>query len=585
MTKRISEEEIQDIRAKSDIVDVISRYISVEKKGKDYKAVCPFHDDHDPSLSISIDRQIYKCFVCNAGGNVFGFVKDFENISFPEAVVKVGSYIHIDLSDRLVQAKPVNKEHQTWVKIMDEALNFMHYQLKTAEGENYLKFLESRGYQTEIIEKFKLGAALSGSLLTEFLLAKGYQITDLIKLGLSKAHNESYLDVFYDRVVFPIYDRDGHCIAFSARTIHANNDVKYVNTADTPLYIKGNNLYNYHFAKNEAIKSGFVLVVEGVTDVLAYEKIGMSNVVATLGTACTNQQLSMIKQCSRHIVLSYDGDKAGMDANYKIGKMLIEMKCDVEICYNIGLDPDEVIKTYGVEHLRNSVKNRISWIEFCINYATLRYGVDSYQNRKNVLDFMVEHLKGAERIDQRTAADSLAKILGFNTDDIFARFAQSGQQITKTYEKYRSVYKSKAPQPLAYLEVLNQISLSKHLAFKFRNELGFLPSEDAEELALMLLDEYREKDEIALADLLSKNLSEPIKNILLYLGNDFLTEVINESILNENMDLVRVYMIDLQIKQLKQQADLEIDVLKKSQIGLQIVEKQRERRTLIQKED
>lgn len=579
--KKIGEQEINEIREKADIVDVISRYISVERKGKDYKSVCPFHDDHDPSLSISPNKQIYKCFVCGAGGNVFGFVSSIENIPFIESVVKVASYVNIDLSQSLIPAKPVDVTKQNFYKIMDEANNFMHYQLNTGDGQAYLEFLHQRGYDQDVIDEYQIGACFNENQCANFLLAKGYKSADLVKLDLVRVQGEQIRDVFFNRVTFPIYNQDGKCIAFSARTIDKNNDIKYINTSETPLYTKGNVLYRYHNARPHALKQGFVVVVEGVTDTIAYYRSGIKNVVATLGTACTNQQISLIKQCSWNVVLSYDGDKAGLDANYKLGKQLIEMKCNVEVCYNIGLDPDEVYHEFGEERLVKTVENRMSWINFTLQYAQMRYGLDSHQNRKRIVEFMIEHLTHCEPLDRNYYIQKISELTGFKESDISSLVTKEQKQSAKTFDQYRENYKLHAPEPLAYLEILNQMNLSKNQAFLFRKELGFLPTKSSEACAMLFLEEYHTKDHVNLADLLSKNLDQEITDILLYLGNDFLTSMVKKSLLMENINLVKVYLIDRQIVGFKQSAEDEQDTEKKNDLMKKIVEKQREKRKLL----
>lgn len=581
--QKLSEEKINEIRSKADIVDVVSDYLAVEKKGKDFKAICPFHDDHDPSLSISQDRQIYKCFVCGAGGNVFGFVSKIDNISFVEAVVKVADKVHVDLDGFKPERKPEDMKLKPLYDVMNEAMNYFHYQLGTQAGIEYHSFCEKRGLTQGICNQFQLGVCVDDHQMSEFLQAKGYDGALLVQTDLSRIQETSLKDVFYRRLIFPILDRDGRCIAFSARTIDTNNDVKYINTSQTPLYTKGQHLYNMHQAKPIATKDNQIIVCEGVTDVIAYARAGINNAVATLGTSCTAEQMNLIKQCSWNVVLSYDGDQAGLEANYKLGKQLIEMKCQVEVCYNLGLDPDEVIKQSGTEGLQTMLANRLPWLEFVIQYATYRYGNETYQNRKSIVDFVVEHLRNLAEFDRNYFAGRLADISGFGKEDILKLIEQNQVKTEKRFDRLRKVYKSKNPEPLAYLEILNQMNLSKAQAYTFRNELGFLPSPAAEDCALLYLDAYQRADEVYIADLLSKDLEPGLRDILLYLSSGFFVQDVNPLILEENITLVKVYMVDLQIKLLMQRAAQETDPVKKGEIGREISQQQRKKQQLLRR--
>ena len=237
---RISEEDINEIRQKADIADIIQRYIPLVKKGKNFAAVCPFHDDHDPSLSINLDKQIFKCFVCGEGGNVFNFVKAYEKISFSESVIKVANYVNYSLTTSYTADLPqINPEHQRLHKLLKEMINYTQYLLNTQDSINAKQYLMGRGILETQIKKFELGLNLDKLQTTQFLQAKGFTLQECISANVSRLNDNGPSDVFYNRILFPIHDAQGNPVGFSARTLNPNESSKYINSSETPIYVKG----------------------------------------------------------------------------------------------------------------------------------------------------------------------------------------------------------------------------------------------------------------------------------------------------------------------------------------------------------
>ena len=284
----LSEDEINAVRAKADIVDVISHYLQVHKQGRMYKAVCPFHDDHDPSLNINPDMQIYKCFVCGAGGNVFSFVQRYEHVSFPEAVGKVADMIGFPLSSSPVKKKrEVDPHRQKLYDALQETINYTMYELNSTDGAAARSYLKGRGMDDHTLERFQIGWNPEGDSLTRFLHAKHYEDQTLTAVNVSRITSQGMQDVFASRITFPIHDAYGNPVGFSARTMDPDNPAKYINTTQTEIYVKGQLVYNAHRAKEEARRAGRIYICEGVTDVIAFDRAGIANAVCTLGTACT----------------------------------------------------------------------------------------------------------------------------------------------------------------------------------------------------------------------------------------------------------------------------------------------------------
>ena len=299
--------DINNIRSSVDIVDVISDYIPLVNKGRNYFGVCPFHDDNHPSMSVSKEKQIYKCFSCGATGNVFNFIMDYENISFREALSKVASMagISIDIGDIKEKSNPYQKMYEAY----DIAFKFYQNNINTSEGKEAKEYLKKRLIDENIIKEFGIGLSLSKrDLLSKMLLKKGFDQNTLNESGLLSFNDGGYYDMYSKRIMFPLCDTSGKVVGFSGRIYHGEDISKYINTKETPIFKKGELLYNYHRAKDEARKTKTIIVMEGFMDVIRAYVSGVKNVVATMGTAVTKEQALLIKRLAPNIILCFDGD-------------------------------------------------------------------------------------------------------------------------------------------------------------------------------------------------------------------------------------------------------------------------------------
>ena len=315
---------VNEIRSKLDIVNVISSYISLEKKGRNYFGLCPFHDDHTPSLSVSPDKQIYKCFVCGESGNVFNFVMNYEHISFQEALQTLASQAGIDIK---VNIKRDNR-YDKFYNIMDLANNYYQNNLSSTKGAKARKYLEDRKLTTETIKEFEIGLSLDKrDELTNLLISKGNSLEELNDIDLSNTNH----DTFINRIMFPLHNANGKVIGFSGRIYNGEDLNKYQNTKETVIFKKRENLFNYHRAKEEIRKSKSLIVMEGFMDVIRAHTVGIKNCIATMGTALAPEQLALIKKLSNNIYLCYDGDNAGKKATLA-GLGVDKYKEYLEVC-------------------------------------------------------------------------------------------------------------------------------------------------------------------------------------------------------------------------------------------------------------
>ena len=506
---KLTEEVINDIRSSADIVDVIGHYIPLIKKGKGYSALCPFHDDHDPSLSISQDKQIYKCFVCGNGGNVFTFVSNYKKVSFPEAVSEVakiiGKPIDIDLAPKKVS------RFQPYYDLLSAMISYCSYLLTASKlGEKAMTYLNNRGLEKDVIEYFNIGLDPDNRKIYEYLKNHNFRDEDMIKAGVCRMLEGGMADVFYNRIIFPIHDKQGNPIAFSARDYQGASSAKYINSADNIIYTKGDHLYNYHRAYEASRKAGYVIVCEGVMDVIAYHRADRLNVVATLGTACTRNQIELLKSLNRRIVLSYDGDKAGQAANLKIGEMLLNSGFEVAVVDNrTELDPDEIIKQYGRNALRDLEGRQISYIDFAFSFYRKQYNLDNYEDRKKMtvrMSLLIEKLP--DQYDRDNYFNEL-----FELTKIRKRVSQDVHELGYNKKVADISFSIDGLTKAEYL-IIAQIAMSRKALDIYERKLGCLLDENAQKLSMMIIDDYRHNEHCSLSRIYDQCDDDNIRNMI-----------------------------------------------------------------------
>ena len=367
MNGYINQDKIIEIKNSVDIVDVISSYIPLQGKGKNLFGVCPFHDDHSPSMSVSREKQIYTCFSCGATGNIFNFIMDYEHISFREALKICADKAGIVLDN--FNVKEVNKNKDLF-DMYDVASKLYQNNINTKDGLDALNYLLDRKITKETIKEFKIGLALHDNKLSK-LLNKKYDTKLLNKSGLINIDGINTYDAFTDRIMIPLFNLEGKIVGFSGR-IYKTTDKKigkYKNTKETEIFKKGELLYNYHRAKEYARESKTVIIMEGYMDLFRAYQVGVKNVVVSMGTAVTKEQANLLKRIATNIILCFDGDSAGEKATYSCSNELIKLGITPKIVrLPDNLDPDEFILKHGKDAFIEKINNPISVMEFKMNY-------------------------------------------------------------------------------------------------------------------------------------------------------------------------------------------------------------------------
>lgn len=385
----VSKELIDKIIDSADIVDIISKYIPLTKKGADYKGVCPFHNDTDPSLSVSPTKKVWKCFSCGTAGNVIGFVQKFKNISFIEALSEVAENVGIKIDIRTNSEEDLHKNKLSG--IVADATKFYSFYLKNSkEGQEALKYLHNRKLDDDVIDKFHIGLSSdSNDLLYKSLLEKQYLPLDIIQTGLIKeGNNNSYFDTFRNRIMFPITNIYGKNVGFSGRLYNKqkdDNNPKYINSGDSLIFKKGNILYNYYESMNSIKTNDCCYIFEGFMDVIAAYRAKVYNAVATMGTALTQEQIRAISKLTKNVILCYDGDDAGINATKKAIKLLVTCNINVKVVtLPVGVDPDEYINQYGESNLYDILtKQPTSSLDYLYQIEKRSLFIEDYSSIEN----------------------------------------------------------------------------------------------------------------------------------------------------------------------------------------------------------
>ncbi|WP_414050270.1 DNA primase [Macrococcus animalis] len=363
---------INEIREKNDILDVVSQYVKLEKRGRNYIGLCPFHDEKTPSFSVSVEKQICHCFGCKKGGNVFQFIEQIENVSFIEAVKILGS--NVDITIENVSNVPIVENDQSKMIEMHNLLQeYYHYVLKAIEeAEPALKYLHDRGLTDEMISQEKIGFSPNVShFALDFLKKRGFDESLAYEAGLLSRNEEnfSYFDRFRNRIMFPIHNSRGDTVGFSARS-YDGSEPKYLNSPETPIFQKRNILYHIDVARKAIREADEVILLEGFMDVLKLGEVGIHNAIATMGTALSREHVMTLKKLAQNITFMYDGDKAGIEATLKVGKALLTEGLNVFVVpLQNGKDPDEMIREMGIDQfLKYFQMNKINYLSFYMQY-------------------------------------------------------------------------------------------------------------------------------------------------------------------------------------------------------------------------
>lgn len=572
----IEEKLIDSIRRNANIIDIISSYIPLTQKGKNYFCVCPFHEDHSPSMSVSEEKQIYKCFSCGAAGNVFTFVKEYENVSFLEAVKIVAEKCGLIFNAEIKNSSKINN-NQTEYEIMKLALKFYQNNLNTTEGKLAKQYLEERKLDSDTIKAFDIGLALDKEhSLNKLLLSKKYDVETLLNLGLVNRNANHLNDIFSNRIIFPIHDLDGNPIGFTGRIYNNNGQAKYINSKESPIFRKGQILFNYHRAKNEIKKQKEVIIVEGNMDAIRMYANGIKNVVALMGTSLTKDQVNIIKNLRAKVILMFDNDSAGETATLNNGDILASAGLNPYIVRLSGeKDPDEYIIKNGKEAILNNLKKPLSFLDFKLYY----YKQNKDLSKTNdLVKYIKEIVNSIKDIDDELTKTITIKKMSEEYDIPLDALTSELEKVQKPKENNKTAQKSLVKKEFSKYDIAAQ-----NIIYFMMNE-GIYIERFKKELGYFNIKKYRNvSNEIIYYYDLNKKID--LSSFITFAStNDIIYDDVMEIIRNVNLENLEIKVFEdfinvcdkelkkEEIKNLKEQIGNELDENKKIELAKKLIE-------------
>lgn len=547
----------------NDIVDVIGSYLSLIPKGKNYFCVCPFHDDHSPSMSVSSQKQIFRCFVCGETGNSISFLMKYLNITFIEAlsILSEKSGIKIDISNN----KKIDNRFEKYYEIYEKVNAVFRNNLNANEGSNARKYLESRNINKELIDTFDIGLSLNKNLGD--MLSKKYNKKDLIDLDIVNETYDGIKDTFYNRIMFPIKDLNGNIIAFSGRIYEDSNESKYKNSKETIIFKKGNILYNYFCAKEFIRKSKEVIICEGFMDTIRLHSIGIKNSVALMGSNITREQLEIIKNLKVNVVLNLDQDDAGRLGNYNIGEELLKLGINPKvIIFNKAKDSDELINKFGKDEFITSYRNKIDFIDYKIEYLKKNKNLGSAEELSKYINEVLESINNlSDPVLQELKIIELSNKYNINKSTLLSK-------ITKK-EKINIVKKETVPKVkldkflISEMRIIYMMLNYNEAIIKFEKNLGYLNNKNMNDLANEIIS-YKLKNKVFnYSDFLSLIIeNEKLNNTLKFIMSYNHPEEFNEDEMEDYIDVVKFYSVRKEIDKLNERIKSSLDINEKKEL-------------------
>ena len=574
----ISEEELNNIRSNADIVDVISDYLDLKQRGRNYVAVCPFHDDHSPSLVVSRERQMFTCFTCKTSGNVFSFVMKYENVSFPEAVQTVAKKIGYTLKGDFNNFK--ESKYKKEFEIMDFTTKYYSNNINTSSGINALKYLEDRGITKDIIKEFNIGLALDKKDdLYNILIKKNYSLEDLSDLGLVNKINLNVYDTFINRIMIPIENLQGNVVGFTGRIYNGEEDTaKYLNTKETKIFKKGSILFNYHNARNAIRETKVVVVVEGNMDAITLSAKGIKNVVALMGVAMSQVQIDTLKKLNVPIILMLDNDAAGLDATLKNGELLRKAGIDTRVVRLSGAkDPDEYIRAKGVDALKDNIKHAISFLDFLLEHLKQDLDLNNITDLKKYINNVISHINYEDDLTKQLIISKISKDYLIDEQILIGELNINPKKEVVKKEEKREVIPKVSKYHKAVSKILYMMMLDNKYITIYKNKLGYFKEKIERVVASEIVYYNSEHENINIADFITyitnnEELSNYVSNIIS--ENKNTTDSVSE--FNDCVDAVLKILKEDEIKELKSKIVKELDMDKKVELMNKLMELKKE---------
>ncbi|MCI2942970.1 MULTISPECIES: DNA primase [Staphylococcus] len=541
---RIEQSVINEIKDKTDILDLVSEYVKLEKKGRNYIGLCPFHDEKTPSFTVSEDKQICHCFGCKKGGNVFQFTQEIKDLSFVEAVKELGERINIsvDIGNSSDYTSQIASNDLTMIEMHELMHEYYQYALlKTVEGEEALNYLTKRGFTEKLIKSRGIGYAPNHThFCHDFLQQKGYDIELAYEAGLLSRNEEnfSYFDRFRDRIMFPLNNAQGRIVGYSGRTYN-NQEPKYLNSPETPIFQKRRLLYNLDNARKYIRKNDEAILLEGFMDVIKSDSSGLKPVIASMGTAISDEHITVLKKLTSHITLMFDGDFAGQEATIKTGQHFLQQGFNVFVVQlPKDMDPDEYITKYGNEKFLEYVNNeKKSFIIYKVNKHKDEIANNDLAYERYLKEVTQDIALMNSQILQNKIIKDVAHIFNVDSNTLNSNVLNQQQYIPSEphfndYQSYDSEIQNNTNNLFSHLSkhesaeraLLKHFMNDKDLFLNYHKQLE---SDDFD-------NQFFKRIYSVLEDFYAENDSYTISDMILYTDNDNLRDAI---IALDNYDL------------------------------------------------
>ena len=458
----IEETTIQEIKDRSDIVEVVSDFVTLKRSGSNYKALSPFSSEKTPSFFVSPSKQIFKCFSTGKGGDAIEFLKEIDSMTYIEAIKYLAEKYGVEINENDDDYN-FNNEKESLLIVLNKSKKFFIDNLSTDEGKSIaLSYLEHRDIENSMIKKFEIGYSLDKwDSLLKFLLKNQFSEDQILKAGLILENNEKKYDRFRNRIIFPIHNISGKVIAFGARQIkEEKNQPKYLNSPETSLYIKSNILYGLYHSKNQIRKEDNCYLGEGYTDVISLFQIGVENVVSSSGTSLTNNQIKLISRYTKNITILFDGDKAGLNASLRGMDLILENDLNVKIvCFPENEDPDSYSKKVGKNKFLEYIKsNQTDLINFKTQLLNSHYKDDPVKKSEMIFDIVRSISKIPNSIKRSVFIKEASNSLNINEESLITEMNKLIINDQKEFKPISSLIKEKPKDKKPVEEINNAIN-------------------------------------------------------------------------------------------------------------------------------
>lgn len=555
-------EFIDEVRSKNDIVDIASKYLTLNRRGGNFWACCPFHNEKTPSFSIKQDAQFYKCFGCGESGNVITLVMKMENVDFLTAVEMLAKNAGLEMPTDVDNAEMQKRKRERDIvyQILRATTDFYHQNLLKNHNTEQYKYLRTRGINDEMISKFQIGASLDYDGLPRHLKQLGFKVEDMIKAGVVAASEDGgrVYDFYGKRLIFPIFNGFGDVVAFSGRSVEQNVEhTKYKNTPQTIVFNKSEIMFGFNFVRDLKKQNNMldtIVIVEGHIDVIACHQVGITNTIGCMGTALTSQHTRKIKQLVENVILCLDGDSAGANATYKAIDTLKEGGLNVKVVRLVGAkDPDEFIKKYGKEKFLEMLTNAIDCVDFVLNDSAKKYDLNNNADRTKYIQESLNYIsKFSTPAEQEIYLGVVQKLVRVPID------ALRKSLIAKETEEKPATQEEAAPEQIAdnYLLESKIMLLASVLYKKIQNlddvEVIFNADDGLKPLYTYIKQKLAENKNVTVSSLFDEFQVDDNSLIDKVINYSFPEEKVFNVYLTDTINRVKQYALKQEYEKIKQ---------------------------------